>query len=452
VLNADPLPGTGRSKRIRALSDLELADATTRSVVLMDLAGHAKYLKTTLHGLIGRRPDHCIVCVSATTGLNSITTEHIGVCMYLKVPLMIVITKVDCVNAAAKADASKGKSKHKQRNNSYGAPCETAAAAEPDPVSTADATTSPIGKLVESIQQILAGLQRSAMVVSNEDQLIQLLQTPAETQVVPVFAVSNKTGEGVPLLRSYLFQLPTHAKSRLALQEQSACVRILGAIGNTDSESDRDSDVVYPKDEDLFSLKREVRHSSNRYALNPSPLVKASGGASGGIAFGERSATSSGEKVGASGLRCNSTSEDNLASRLGEVCPGTPCLKESAASSAATARPLPRAYSAPDLPSVAATGYSNRATPTITDREFAEFVDHSASSPLSTPQQQLRKSSPSSSGCGTPQTSRTKVLIGSIESGKVTVGEPMLFGPTSKGEFLSVRLSLLCYLDVCSLR
>jgi GTPase len=53
------------SNRTRSTSELELADVTTRVVQFIDLAGHQKYLKTTLHGLIGRQPEYAVLCVSA---------------------------------------------------------------------------------------------------------------------------------------------------------------------------------------------------------------------------------------------------------------------------------------------------------------------------------------------------------------------------------------------------
>jgi hypothetical protein len=403
----------GKSKRIRALSDLELADETNRTVVLMDLAGHTKYLKTTLHGLVGRRPDHCIVCVSATTGLNSITTEHLGVCMYLNVPLIIVITKADCIGHST-GGVGKSKAQAKKRNNSYGAGATGTASSEATAPASIVESTSALDRLVESIQQVLAGPQRTAATISNDAELVHLLQrsadaelSAAEKAVVPIFTVSNVTGEGLPLLRSFLFQLPTHAKSRLALQMQSTCVRILGSIGNTEERED----VVFPRDEELYSAKKEVRHSTNRYAL---------GGARESNQ-GENADTS----VGA-GMRCHSSSEDNLTSHGSS----TAAFRASTPPQAAA---IKRPNSSPDLP--ATTG---KVGSTVTVRELAQFVEFSASatalSDVALPER--RPSTP-------PAASRTKVLIGSVDSGKIAVGEPMLFGPTSTGEFISVSADAL---------
>ena len=432
VLNADPLPGTSKSARLRALSDLELADETSRSVVLMDLAGHAKYLKTTLHGLIGRRPDHCIVCVSATTGLNSITTEHIGVCMYLNVPLVIVITKTDCIG---RAQASKPKvNKKYQPVNSYADPATVSVPTETVLAVEKEKDGDSIGKLVESVQRVLAGPKRDSKVIRSEAEVVQVLLQSVEAgsgavsmdepvsnkPVVPIFTVSNVTGDGLQLLRSYLFQLPTHAKSRHAERRvQSTCVRILGSIGNTDEREE----VVFPRDEDLFGSKKESRHSTNRYAVG-----------------NKQQATEA--------LRCTSSSEDNL-SRYNDSSDRQVAMAATPVSCKAN---IPRPHSSPDLPTnTAAVTKPSSAPPSPSggiagERDFADFVEAYSSPALSiasSPYSSARDSPCGEGPYSIPPGARTKVLIGSIEAGKLTVGEPMLFGPTGRGDFVSVSLSII---------
>ncbi len=61
----------------------------------MDLCGHEKYLKTTISGLTGLSPDFGAVIVGANMGLQKMTKEHIGLCLFLKIPFFVVVTKVD---------------------------------------------------------------------------------------------------------------------------------------------------------------------------------------------------------------------------------------------------------------------------------------------------------------------------------------------------------------------
>ena len=64
-------------------------------ISLIDLAGHEKYLKTTVYGVTGMFPDYGIVVIGANTGITKLTREHLGILIYLKIPIVIIITKID---------------------------------------------------------------------------------------------------------------------------------------------------------------------------------------------------------------------------------------------------------------------------------------------------------------------------------------------------------------------
>ncbi len=64
-------------------------------VSFIDLAGHEKYLKTTIFGVTGLFPDYGIVVIGANTGITKLTREHLGILLYLKIPFVVTITKVD---------------------------------------------------------------------------------------------------------------------------------------------------------------------------------------------------------------------------------------------------------------------------------------------------------------------------------------------------------------------
>ena len=199
-------PGSGMSSsRLRSRSDLELSDEACRTVSFIDLAGSSKYLKTTLHGIIGHRPDWLCLCVSASNGspLTSITAEHLGLAFALAKPLLVVVTKTDAVS------------------------------------------TEVVDALVASLVRLLSKpLERQAVLVESLAQ-IKLLhsctpqQQPNETTttttaktatVVPIFQVSNVTGAGLDLLRSYLFQLPQHTKCWVDARARHTEVRIVGSF------------------------------------------------------------------------------------------------------------------------------------------------------------------------------------------------------------------------------
>jgi elongation factor 1-alpha len=66
-----------------------------RNMTLVDLCGHEKYLKTTAFGITGYFPDYAIVVVAANRGILKMTKEHLGILIYMKVPIIIVITRGD---------------------------------------------------------------------------------------------------------------------------------------------------------------------------------------------------------------------------------------------------------------------------------------------------------------------------------------------------------------------
>lgn len=67
----------------------------SRDVTLIDLAGHEKYLKTTLYGITGLFIDYGIVVIGSNMGVSKMTKEHLGILLYLKVPIIVVLTKED---------------------------------------------------------------------------------------------------------------------------------------------------------------------------------------------------------------------------------------------------------------------------------------------------------------------------------------------------------------------
>ena len=61
----------------------------------IDLAGHEKYLKTTVSGLNGYFIDYAMVVIGADRGIMGMTKEHLIVAISLGIPLFVVITKID---------------------------------------------------------------------------------------------------------------------------------------------------------------------------------------------------------------------------------------------------------------------------------------------------------------------------------------------------------------------
>ena len=88
----------GRKKtEPKYIRNLEFKDNCNKEKVIsfMDLAGHEKYIKTTIFGVTGMFPDRGIVVIGANTGITKLTREHLGILLYLNIPFIITITKID---------------------------------------------------------------------------------------------------------------------------------------------------------------------------------------------------------------------------------------------------------------------------------------------------------------------------------------------------------------------
>ena len=57
----------------------------------IDLAGHAKYLKTTVSGLSGCFIDYAMVTIGGDRGIVGMTKEHMRIAIALNIPLFIVL-------------------------------------------------------------------------------------------------------------------------------------------------------------------------------------------------------------------------------------------------------------------------------------------------------------------------------------------------------------------------
>ena len=68
---------------------------STKVVHILDLCGHEKYLKTTMHGLSANYPDYGLIVIDANKGMNRMTKEHLGIVWALHLPFFVVFTKLD---------------------------------------------------------------------------------------------------------------------------------------------------------------------------------------------------------------------------------------------------------------------------------------------------------------------------------------------------------------------
>ncbi|KAM3421894.1 GTP-binding protein cgp-1 [Cercospora zeina] len=95
--------------------DMHLASAGNRLVLVSDSAGHPRYRRTTIRGLVGWSPHWTLLCVSANDDDSASSASHgqqfsqqatiptamdlaiaqLNLCLRLQLPLIVVITKLD---------------------------------------------------------------------------------------------------------------------------------------------------------------------------------------------------------------------------------------------------------------------------------------------------------------------------------------------------------------------
>ena len=154
----------------------EIVKRSSKIISFFDLAGHEKYLKTTILGLSSSIPDLCFITVGANMGLTRMTKEHIFLCVMLNIPFSIIITKIDiCKNRE----------------------------------SVMDDTILQIKKLLK-----LPGIRRITYKINDKEDVILVSKNKNQNSIVPLFFISNVTGEGIPLVKQYLNFINKHKENK----------------------------------------------------------------------------------------------------------------------------------------------------------------------------------------------------------------------------------------------
>ncbi|MCS7103741.1 MAG: GTP-binding protein, partial [Candidatus Korarchaeum sp.] len=87
--------GESVNDKLRSYDEAEIYLKSSKVVTLIDLAGHERYLRTTLKGVMGSLPDYTALVVAANAGPVGSFKEHLGISVVLGIPVFVVVTKVD---------------------------------------------------------------------------------------------------------------------------------------------------------------------------------------------------------------------------------------------------------------------------------------------------------------------------------------------------------------------
>ncbi|KAK5000098.1 hypothetical protein LTR66_000998 [Elasticomyces elasticus] len=154
----------------RKLSWEEIGNRSAKVISFTDLAGHERYLRTTVFGLLSSEPNYCLLMVAANNGLIGMSKEHLGIALALNVPVMVVITKIDIC-----------------------------------PPQILQQTITQLTKILKS-----PGARKIPIFIKNREECINTATQFISQRICPVFQVSNVTGESLDLVRTFLNILPHH--------------------------------------------------------------------------------------------------------------------------------------------------------------------------------------------------------------------------------------------------
>ena len=164
--SGEPIAGCDKIRSNKMKSEDEIARSSYRIITLMDLAGHEKYLKTTIHGVSSGMADYGLILVNSRHPPTHMTQHHLNLCCTYGIPVVVVFTKIDgCPDHAL--ETSKKELSKLLKSPDIGK--------KPFAIKTEQDVTTCIGKL---------------------------------HTLAPTIDISCVTGEGLELLRKMLFALP----------------------------------------------------------------------------------------------------------------------------------------------------------------------------------------------------------------------------------------------------
>ena len=151
---------------IKKLSWPEIVARSSKIIKFFDLAGHAKYSRTTIRGLISSLVDYAIITVGSNMGVQSNTREHISICLTLHIPVIIFLTKIDL----------------------------------------GEKSPDVMAETLADIKKIFShpGSRKMLFSIDNINDVITASKNIKGGDIVPLFKTSNVRGDGLPLVHEFL--------------------------------------------------------------------------------------------------------------------------------------------------------------------------------------------------------------------------------------------------------
>ncbi|XP_053689775.1 GTP-binding protein 1 [Sabethes cyaneus] len=143
---------------------VKICEKSAKVITFIDLAGHERYLKTTVFGMTGHAPDFGMLMIGANSGIVGMTKEHLGLALALSVPVFVVVTKIDMC-----------------------------------PPNVLQENLKMLYKILKS-----QGCRKVPVMVKTTDDVVLSATNFVSERLCPIFQVSNVTGENLSLLNMFL--------------------------------------------------------------------------------------------------------------------------------------------------------------------------------------------------------------------------------------------------------
>ncbi|PNF25911.1 GTP-binding protein 1 [Cryptotermes secundus] len=174
ILGFDSLGNVVNKPEHGSLDWVKICEKSSKVITFIDLAGHERYLKTTVFGMTGHAPDFGMLMVGANAGIVGMTKEHLGLALALSVPVFVVVTKIDMC-----------------------------------PPNVLQDTLRLLVRILKS-----PGCRKVPVMVKYSDDVVISATNFVSERLCPIFQVSNVTGENLNLLKMFLNLLTARMISR----------------------------------------------------------------------------------------------------------------------------------------------------------------------------------------------------------------------------------------------
>lgn len=144
----------------------EITQKSSKLISFFDLAGHEKYIRTTIQGLTSSFPDFVMIMIACNNGISSMTKEHIFLCTVLRIPYIIVFSKMDLC------------------------------ADKPQLVQ----------ETVKNVNRFIScpAIRKIMVPVKEMEGIMTAVKNLYNQSIVPCFYISNVTGDGLDILKKFL--------------------------------------------------------------------------------------------------------------------------------------------------------------------------------------------------------------------------------------------------------